>query len=73
MKDYLNAEERNQIMVFMSVLQMFDGKRDGITGVPGEKIVEAWSSRKNLTKEEQRDLKMVKTYLGKFCDVYLIG
>lgn len=67
MKDYLNAEERNQLMVFMAILQMFSGNR-GITGASGKNIVDDWSSRNNLTKDEQRSLKMSQTYLKKFCD-----
>lgn len=67
MKDYLNAEERNQLMVFMAILQMFSGNR-GITGACGKNIVDDWSSRNNMTKDEQKSIKMAQTYLKKFCD-----
>ncbi len=67
MKDYLNAEERNQLMVFMSILQMFSGNR-GITSAPGKNIVEDWTSRNNMAKDEQRSIKMAQTYLKKFCE-----
>lgn len=67
MKDYLNTEERNQIMVFMAILQMFSGNR-GIAGASGKNITEDWSSRNNMTKDEQKSIKMAQTYLKKFCD-----
>lgn len=70
MKDYLNADERNQLMVLMSILQVMDGVRNN-TGLknPAEmqSMIEDWEKRGNLTKEEHRSLSMAKTYLEKFC------
>lgn len=69
MKDYLNAEEKNQIMVLMSILQVMNGNRNLGKENPAkiETMIESWNNRKNLTKEEQKDLKMSNTYLNKFC------
>lgn len=70
MKDYLNAEEKNQFMVLLSILQNFNGVRNMGHKSPGEieTLIESWDKRGNLTKEEKRSLKMVKTYLTKFGD-----
>jgi hypothetical protein len=68
MKDYLNATEKNQLMVLMSVLQLMNGERNG--GIDGPKIsamLEDWDKRGNMTKEEHKNLKMANTYLSKFC------
>ncbi|MCR3760398.1 hypothetical protein KYB31_15580 [Clostridium felsineum] len=67
MKDYLNADEKNQLMVFMSILQVMDGNR-GINGPKIVSVLEDWSKRKNLTKEEHKNLKYANTYLSKFCE-----
>lgn len=67
MKDYLNADEKNQMMVFMPILQIMEGNR-GINGPKIVSVLEDWSKRKNLTKEEHKNLKYVNTYLSKFCE-----
>jgi hypothetical protein len=67
MRDYLNANEKNQFMVMQSIVQMIDGLRN--TGVDGPKIsnmLEEWSKRNNMTKEEHKNLKTSETYLRKF-------
>lgn len=67
MRDYLNANERNQFMVLQSIVQMMDGLRN--SGVDGPKIgsmLEDWKARGNLTKEEHRNLKTAETYLRKY-------
>lgn len=67
MRDYLNAVEKNQFMVLQSVVQLMDGLRN--TGVDGPKItcmLEEWTKRGNMTKEEHKNLKMSETYLRKF-------
>lgn len=67
MKDYLNATEKNQIMVLMSILEVMGGHRNG--GIDGPKVtamLEDWEKRGNLTKEEHRALKSADTYLKKF-------
>jgi hypothetical protein len=67
MKDYLNNEERNQIMVIMAVLQMVTGEKK-MLGVDKKDMLKDWSSRNNLTKEEHKSLKFAQTYLKKFCE-----
>ncbi|MFD0825833.1 DUF5651 domain-containing protein [Neobacillus sp. M.A.Huq-85] len=67
MRDYLNANEKNQFMVLQSIVQMMDGLRNA--GVDGPKIssmLEEWSKRDNMTKEEHKNLKTSETYLRKF-------
>lgn len=67
MRDYLNAIEKNQFMVLQSIVQMIDGLRN--SGVDGPKItsmLEEWSQRNNMTKEEHKNLKTAETYLRKF-------
>lgn len=67
MRDYLNSLEKNQFMVLLSVVQLFEGKRN--TGIDGPKMntmLEEWSKKDNLTKDEHRSLKTANTYLSKF-------
>jgi hypothetical protein len=67
MRDYLNALEKNQYMVLLSIIQLMEGKRN--TGVNGPKIknlLEEWTNKNNMTKEEHKNLKMSETYLKKF-------
>jgi hypothetical protein len=54
-------------MVMQSILQLVEGKRN--LGKDGPKIstmLEEWTNRDNLTKEEHKNLKMAETYLAKF-------
>ena len=67
MKDYLSAEERNQIMVIGSILGSFDNCKN--VGVDAPKIVDIaqqWDNRGNITTEERRSLRTAHTYLQKF-------
>lgn len=67
MRDYLNSNEKNQFMVMQSIVQMIDGLRNA--GVDGPKIssmLEEWSNRNNMTKEEHKNLKTAETFLRKF-------
>jgi hypothetical protein len=66
MKDYLNSQERTQLMVFLSILQMLEGKRRGMDGAKLGTMLEEWSKRDNLTKDEHKFLKTSTTYLKKF-------
>lgn len=66
MKDYLSADEKNQIMVFMSILQVMSGNR-GINGPKLMSVLQDWDQRGNLTKDEHKNLKLAETYLSKFC------
>jgi hypothetical protein len=68
MRDYLNATEKNQLMLLMSIVQTLDGDRRNV-GIDGPKIgtlVEEWDRRGNLTKEERKNLKTSETFLKKF-------
>ncbi|MDP4163081.1 MAG: DUF5651 domain-containing protein [Bacillota bacterium] len=67
MRDYLNANEKNQFMVLQSIVQMIDGLRN--SGVDGPKLgsmLEQWTKSNNITKEEHKNLKTAETYLRKF-------
>lgn len=67
MRDYLNAKEKNQFMVLQSVVQMMDGLRNsGVDGPRMSSILEDWSKRGNMTKEEHKNLKTAETFLRKF-------
>jgi hypothetical protein len=67
MRDYLNANEKNQFMLLLSILQAMEGKRN--LGKDGPKIgtmLEERSKRNNMTKLEHKNLKTAETYLRKF-------
>jgi len=67
MRDYLNSIEKNQFMVLQSIVQMMDGLRN--SGVDGPKIssmLEDWSKRNNMSKDEHKNLKTAETFLRKF-------
>lgn len=69
MRDYLNANEKNQFMVIMSVLQSIEGKRNmGLNGPTIGSMREDWSSRDNMSKQEHKYLKTAETYLHKFIE-----
>jgi len=67
MRDYLNSTEKTQFMVLQSIVQMMNGLRNA--GVDGPKIssmLEDWSKRGNMTKDEHKNLKTAETYMRKF-------
>ncbi|MCS0824872.1 DUF5651 domain-containing protein [Cytobacillus firmus] len=67
MRDYLNSNERNQFMVLQSILQLIEGVRnDGTNGPKISTMLEDWTKRNNMSKEEHRNLKTAETYLSKF-------
>ncbi|MBT2727857.1 hypothetical protein J7E63_13000 [Bacillus sp. ISL-75] len=67
MKDYLNSTEKNQFMVLQSIVQMMDGLRNsGVNGPKISSMLEDWSKRDNITKEEHKNLKTAETFLRKF-------
>lgn len=69
MRDYLNAQEKSQFMVMLSILQMMEGKRnDGSDGPKMGTLREEWNSRNNLSKIEHKSLKSAETWLQKFAD-----
>lgn len=67
MRDYLNANEKNQFMVLQSIVQMMDGlSNSGVDGPKLSSMLEEWSKRDNMTKEEHKNLKTAETFLRKF-------
>ena len=67
MRDYLNSSETNQFMVILALTQLLEGTRRMEHNAP--KIIsmlEEWTSKNNITKDEHRSLKMADTYLKKF-------
>lgn len=67
MRDYLNANEKNQFMVIQSVVQLIDGLRNsGANGPQISSMLEEWKKRNNMTKEEHKNLKTAETFLRKF-------
>jgi hypothetical protein len=66
-RDYLNSSEKNQFMVLLSVIQLMEGKRNnGIDGPRISTMLEEWTKRDNMTKEEHKKLKTAETYLKQF-------
>lgn len=69
MRDYLNATEKTQFFVILSILQVIEGIRN--SGKDGPKItpmLEEWKRKNNITKEEHRSLKTAETHLKKFTE-----
>lgn len=67
MRDYLNSIEKNQFMVLQSIVQMIDGLRNsGIDGPQISSMLEEWSKRGNMSKDEHKNLKTAETFLRKF-------
>src|SRR5437763_1570303 len=67
MRDYLNANEKNQFMVLQSIVQLIDGLRNaGVDGAKLSNMLEQWTKSNNMTKEEHKNLKTSETYLRKF-------
>lgn len=68
MRDYLNSFEKNQFMVLISILQLIEGKRNnsGMDGLKLGTMIEEWSKRDNLTKDEKKNLKTGTTFLRKY-------
>lgn len=69
MRDYLNKLETNQFMSVLSTIQLMEGKRN--TGIDGPKLstmLEEWTNKNNMTKEEHKYLKTEETYLKKFAN-----
>lgn len=69
MRDYLNSNETNQFMVILALTQLLEGTRKMERRSPEIiSMLEEWSRRNNVTKEEHRSLKTADTYLKKFVD-----
>lgn len=66
-RGYLNAEERNFYMLSKSFIQMINGERNMNNQITNEIWIE-WKKKGMITQSMQKDIKLVKSYLVKFCD-----
>ncbi|EKQ50292.1 MULTISPECIES: DUF5651 domain-containing protein [unclassified Clostridium] len=66
-RGYLNSEERNFYMISKSFIQMINGERNLNNKMTNEIWVE-WSKKGMFTQLMQKSIKLVKTYLTKFCE-----
>lgn len=66
-RQYLNAEEKNFYMISKSFIQMINGERNLNNKITNEIWVE-WSRKGMLTSSMQKNIKLVRSYLIKFCD-----
>jgi hypothetical protein len=66
MRDYLRADEKNQLLIIMMFLDNTEGERrlDGHPIISG--MVDEWDKRGILTGSEKKSLKTALTYLKKF-------
>jgi hypothetical protein len=65
-REYLNAEEKNFYMVSKAFIQMLNGERNLENKITDEIWVE-WQKRGMITPGMQKNIKLVHTYLKKFC------
>ena len=65
-REYLTAEEKNFYMIAKAFIESIDGQRNLERKATKEIWVE-WGNRGMLTPNMKKSLKMVKTYLQKFC------
>lgn len=65
-REYLNAEEKNVYMISKAFIQMLNGERNLENRITNEIWIE-WEKRGMTTPEMRKSIKMVKTYLKKFC------
>ena len=65
-RDYLSSEEKNFYMVAKAFVQYLEGERN-LDNKRTEEVWEEWSKRGMATKEMSKNLKLVRTYLKKFC------
>lgn len=66
-RGYLNAEERNFYMLSRSFIQMINGERNLENKITNEIWIE-WKKKGMITQSMQKNIKLVKSYLCKFCD-----
>ncbi|MEG2412596.1 MAG: DUF5651 domain-containing protein [Clostridium sp.] len=65
-REYLNAEEKNIYMISKAFIQMLNGERNLQNKITNE-IWQEWEKRGMITSSMKKNIKMVKTYLNKFC------
>lgn len=66
-RSYLTAEEKNFYMIAKAFIQYVDGTRN-LENKIRDKVWIEWSKRGMITPSMQKNLKLVKTYLYKFCN-----
>ena len=66
-RGYLNAEEKNFYMVSKMFIQMINGEKNLSNKITNELWIE-WKKRGMITPFMQKNIKLVKSYLIKFCD-----
>lgn len=66
-RGYLNAEERNFYMISKSFIQMINGERNLNNKITNEIWIE-WTRKGMITPLMQKNIKLVKSYLIKFCE-----
>ena len=66
-RQYLNEKEKNFYMISKAFLQTVNGERN-IDNTTSNEVWVEWGKRGMITPSMQKNLKMVKTYLNKFCD-----
>lgn len=66
-RSYLNYEEKNFYMMAKSFIETINGQRN-LNNKATEEVWVEWEKRGMITKDMKKNLKMVKTYLNKFCD-----
>lgn len=65
-RDYLNAEEKNVYMISKAYIQLLNGERN-LKGKMTKEVWAEWSDRGMITPEMQKNLKLARTYINKFC------
>lgn len=65
-REYLNAEEKNVYLISKAFIQLLNGERNLKGKITNEVWVE-WGKRGMMTPSMQKNIKLVKTYLNKFC------
>lgn len=65
-REYLNAEEKNFYMIAKSFIQMMDGERNLQNKISDQVWIE-WEKRGMVNSSMKKNIKMVHTYLKKFC------
>lgn len=66
-RQYLNEKEKNFYMISKSFLQTINGERN-IDNTTSNEVWVEWGKRGMITPSMQKNLKLVKAYLNKFCD-----
>ncbi|MDB2089416.1 DUF5651 domain-containing protein [Clostridium paraputrificum] len=65
-REYLNSEEKNFYMISKAFIETIEGQRNLDNKITSDIWVE-WSKRGMITPGMQKNLKLVHTYLKKFC------